>query len=123
MAYRVSMADLGVAGDDAVIEGATPGDVWRQVQKYLKDKHKIDLPDIDDLGDRGMVFPAGTNLNNSVTSAGQPPIAATGGRVDTGEDAETAMIVTRLVQKLHIGQQGSGSSDTVPPGASQSPMP
>jgi hypothetical protein len=123
MAYRVSIAELGVANDNTVIEGATPGDVWRQVQKHLKDKHKINVPDIDDLGDRGMVFPAGTNLNNSVTSAGQPPIAATGGRVDTGESAETAMIVTRLVEKLHLGQQSSGSSDTVPPGGSQAPMP
>jgi hypothetical protein len=70
-----------------------------------------------------MVFPAGTNLNNSVTSAGQPPIAATGGRVDTGDDAESNMIITRLVEKLHLGRQSSGSSDVIPPGGTQSPMP
>ena len=123
MAYRISIAELGVADDNAVIEGETPGDVWRRVQEHLKDKHKIKIPDIDNLGDRAAVFPAGTNLNNSVTSSGQPPIAATAGRVDTGDNAEANMIITRLVEKLHIGQQGSGSSDIVPPGGTQSPMP
>jgi hypothetical protein len=123
MAYRVSIDELGVANDNTVIEGETPGDVWRRVQQHLKDKHKIKIPDLEDLGGEGILFPGMARFDNNAVAAGQQaPIAVGVGRFDTDENAESGMIVTRLVEKLHVGEQGSGTSDIVPPGGTQSPM-
>ncbi|MGE5601750.1 MAG: hypothetical protein ACM30E_01790 [Nitrososphaerales archaeon] len=124
MAYRVSIDELGVANDNTVIEGETPGDVWRGVQKHLKDEHNIKIPDLEDLGDEGIIFPGAARFDNNAVAAGQQaPVAVGVGNFDTDENAESRVIVTRLVEKLHVGQQGSGSSDIVPPGGTQSPMP
>jgi hypothetical protein len=122
MAYKVSMAELGVADDPAVIEGQTPGDVWRGVSVHLKDKHKIKLPDLEDLGGETALFPVMPRFDNASVAGQQGPMIATAGRFKT-EDAEVEMIITRLIEKLHVGQQSSGSSDIVPPGGIQSPLP
>jgi hypothetical protein len=123
MAYRVSIDELGVANDNTVIEGETPGDVWHRVQQHLKDKHKIRIPDLDDLGDKGIIAPGITQFSNSAVAGGQAPVAASTGRFETDDSMEAAAVVTRLIEKLHLGQQGSGTSDIVPPGGTQSPMP
>jgi hypothetical protein len=124
MAFRISMGELGLANDHTVIEGDTPGDVWRRVQEYLKDKHKIKLPAMDNLGGEG-IFPAVTRFDNASVAGQQGPVVAPASHVARGDDdtAEARMIATRLLEKLHVGQQGSGSSDTIPPGGTSSPMP
>ncbi len=122
MAYRVSIDELGVANDNTVIEGETPGDVWHRVQQYLKDKHKINIPDLDELGDQGIIAPGIMQFDNSAVAGGQAPVVAGSGRFGSGDNAEAQMIVTRLLEKLHVGQQGPGNSDIVPPGGTQSPM-
>jgi hypothetical protein len=116
------MEELGVANDNAVIEGATPGDVWRQVSKHLKDKHKIKLPDLEDMGEGGLL-PLVPRFDNAAVAGQQGPVIATAGRLETDDDQEARVIATRLIEKLHVGQQGSDSSDIVPPGGTESPMP
>lgn len=123
MAYRISIDELGIANDNAVITGETPGDVWRRVSEHLKDKHKIKLPDMDDLGGEAALFPVVPRFDNAAVAGQQGPVIAAAGRFDTEDSPEVGMIVTRLVEKLHVGQQDSGSSDIVPPGGTQSPMP
>lgn len=123
MAYRVSMAELGVANDNTVIEGETPGDVWTRVREELKDKHHISIPDLKDLGGEAAVFPGTPAFDNAAVAGGQGAVAVTSGRSISDDNAETTMIVTRLIDKLHLGPRSSGSSDTVPPGGTQSPMP
>ncbi len=122
MAYRISMAELGVANDSMIVEGETPGDVWRRVSEHLKDKHRISLPDLDDLGNEGLL-PVMPRFDNASVAGQQGPIIATTGRLEGDENSEGALIATRLIEKLHLGRQGSGSSDVVPPGGTQSPMP
>ncbi len=122
MAYRVSIAELGVANDNTVIEGATPGDVWTGVQERLKRDHKISIPDLEDLGGEDRLFPVVPRFDNAAVAGQQGAVTALAGRFDT-EDAESRTIVTRLLQKLHAGQQDSDSSDIVPPGATTSPLP
>lgn len=123
MAYRVSIAELGVANDGAVIEGETPGDVWRGVSERLKKEHKITIPDLEDLGGETSVFPVVPRFDNAAVAGQQGPVIALGGKFSSNENAEARMIVTRLLEKLHAGQQGSGTSDIVPPGSTQSPLP
>jgi hypothetical protein len=122
MAFRISIAELGVANDNSIIEGATPGDVWRRVREHLHDKHDIDIPELDDVGGEGL-FPVVPRFDNAAVAGQQGAVVATAGRFDTEDDAGSNVIVTRLIEKLRMGQQGSGSSDIVPPGGTQSPMP
>ena len=123
MAYRVSIGELGIENDNTVIEGETPGDVWRRVREQLNDKHKIKIPELEDLGGEAALFPIMPRFDNAAVAGQQAPVIATGGRFETDESGEAGLIVTRLLEKLHAGQQGSGSSDIVPPGGTQSPMP
>ncbi len=123
MAYRVSIDELGIANDNTVIEGETPGDVWRRVQEELKDKHKIDIPDLDQLGDQGIIAPGIMQFDNSAVAGGQAPVVAGSGHFGNGDNLEARTIVARLLEKLHLGQQGPGNSDILPPGGTQSTMP
>jgi hypothetical protein len=124
MAFRVSIAELGIVNDDAVIEAATPGDVWRQVSKRLKDKHNIKLPALEDLGGEAALFPVLSRFDNAAVAGQQGPVIATAaGRFNDLDNGEVRVIATRLLEKLRAGQQGSASSDIVPPGGTQSPMP
>src|SRR5512141_2935753 len=120
MAYRVLISELGVVNDNTVIEGPTPGDVWGQVVRHLKDKHNIKIPELDDIGGESTVF-AVPRFDNAVVAGQQAPVAAAVRWFDD-DDEQGRLIVTRLIEKLHVGQQGSGSSDIVPPGGTQSPM-
>ena len=121
MAYRISIAELGVANDNAVIEGETPGDVWRQVKQHLKDEHKIKLPDLEDVGGEGL-FPVVPRFDNAAVAGQQGPVIATAGRFES-DDREVQTIVTRLIEKLRMGGQASGGSDAAPPGAAASTLP
>jgi hypothetical protein len=116
------MEELGVVNDSTVIEGATPGDIWQQVSKHLKDNHKIKLPDLEDIGDGGLL-PVVPRFDNASVAGQQGPVIATAGRIENDDNQAARVIATRLIEKLHVGQQGSGSSDIVPPGGTQSPMP
>lgn len=121
--YRIAISELGVANDDAVIEGPTPGDVWRLVQTHLKEQHKINLPNLEDVGSGG-VLPLLPRFDNTPTLGGPAAgVPVVGGRIDDGNDMEARTIATRLIEKLHIGEQGSSGNDLVPPGGAQSPMP
>jgi hypothetical protein len=122
MAYRVSINELGVVNDNTIIEGPTPGDVWRRVVEHLKDKHGIKIPDLDDIGGESTVF-AVPRFDNAAVAGQQAPVAAAARWFEDDDDGQSRLIVTRLIEKLHVGQQGSDSSDIVPPGAAQSPMP
>jgi hypothetical protein len=114
---------LGVANDDAVFEGETPGDVWRVVSKHLKDKHKIKLPSLEDQGGEAALFPVLPRFDNAMAAGQQGPGIATAGRFDDVDNAQARVVATRLLEKLHTGQQAPGSSDIVPPDGTQSPMP
>lgn len=123
MAYRISMDELGIAGDTAVFEAAAPGDVWRQVAKHLKETRGIDLPDVDEVlggGSAGIIPP---RFDNAIPGQQSPVVAAT---VNPGAESEEGtgvnLIVTRLLEKLRMGQEGPGG-DVVPPGGNQSLMP
>jgi hypothetical protein len=122
MAYRIAIQELGVTNDNAVMEGETPGDVWAQVRKHLHDKHKIDIPTLEDAGGEAL-FPVVPRFDNAAVAGQQGPVIAAQGRFGSKEGDEANLIVTRLIEKLRMGQQGSGSSDTVPPGGTQSLMP
>jgi hypothetical protein len=123
MAYRVTMEELGVVNDQAAFEGQTPGDVWRRVKEHLKDKHNIKLPALEDLGGETVLFPVVPRLDGAAATGQQAPAIAAAGASDTDGSDEARLIATRLLEKLHAGEQGSGSSDIVPPGGTQSPMP
>ncbi len=122
MAFRIAISELGVANDSSVIEGPTPGDVWRRVAEHLRDKHKIKIPDLEELGGESRVF-AVPRFDNAAVAGQQAPVAAVAAGFDDDDDAPARLIVTRLLEKLHAGQQGSDSSDIVPPDGMQSPMP
>jgi hypothetical protein len=78
----------------------------------------------NDLGGEG-IFPAVTRFDNSAVAGQQGPVIAPASHVAEGDEdtAQARMIATRLLEKLHVGQRGSDSSDTVPPGGTRSPMP
>ena len=121
MAYRVSMDELGVTDDNAVFEGATPGDVWRQVAEHLKKTRGIKLPDVGRRigGDvsPGICRPALTTRSPGSKARCSPPL------VNPARDRTRSwgqLIVTRLLEKLRMGQQDPGG-DVVPPGGSKSP--
>lgn len=121
MTYRVAINELGVRDDGTVIEGQTPGDVWRQVAEHLDDRHGIEIPELDDLGGETTLF-APARFNATGVTPQAAPLAGTTEWFDEDHDEETRLIVTRLLEKLQIGQQDSGSSDTVPPTGTRSPM-
>lgn len=122
MAYRISIAELGIANDNTFFEGATPGDVWQQVREHLNDKHNIKIPELEDAGGAGGILPIPPRFDSNSIVGQQGPAVATG-RIGGDEDSQAAVIVTRLVEKLRVGEQASGSSDIVPPGGTQSLMP
>jgi hypothetical protein len=121
MAYRISIDELGIAGDNAVFEAATPGDVWRQVAEHLKKTRGIKLPDPGDVfgADGGFLPP---RFDNAIPGQQSPVIAPAIGRGDLGDDRGVNLIVTRLLEKLRMGQTGPGG-ETLPPGGGQSLVP
>ena len=121
MTYRISMEELGIAGDNTVFQGATPGDVWEQVAARLKDKHGITLPKVDDTlsGNEGGFIPP--RFDNAIP--GQPtPVTPTVVDLDSEESRGAALIATRLLEKLRMGQE-SASGKVTPPGETQSLVP
>jgi hypothetical protein len=124
MAYRVSITELGVLGDDTMIEGDTPGDVWRRVAKRLNEKHNIKLPDLEELGGEATLFPVVPRFDNAAVAGQQGPVIATATRrLDGVEDPGIRVIVTRLFEKLQAGQLAPNDGDIVPPGATDSSRP
>jgi hypothetical protein len=122
MAYRISMEELGIAGDNSVFEGAAPGDVWRKVAEHLKKTRGIKLPDPGDVfgADGGFLPP---RFDNAIAGQQSPVIAPV---IKPGEGTEDAtgvnIIVTRLLEKLRMGQAGPGG-ETLPPGGGQPLVP
>jgi len=122
MVYRIAIEELGIANDTATFEGATPGEVWRQVARHLHDKHKIDIPEVDDvMGADGPVF-IPPRYDNAIAGQ-QSPIVPAAGDLNSEDDRGVNTIVTRLIEKLRMGEQGSASGDIVPPGSTESLLP
>ena len=120
MAYRVSMEELGVADDNAVFQGATPGDVWRQVAEHLKKTRGLNLPDVGDaFGDvsPGILPP---RFDNAIPGQ-QSPVLAPLVNPAEGSDKELGveLIVKRLLEKLRMGPQDPGGDVTPPAGKSR----
>jgi hypothetical protein len=116
MTYRISIEELGIAGDNAVFEGAAPGDVWRQVAEHLQKTRGIKLPDPGEIlsgGDAGIIPP---RFDNAIAGQ-QSPVIAPVVRPGEGTEDETGVniIVTRLLEKLRMGQSGPGG-ETLPSG-------
>lgn len=126
MAYRISIDELGITGDNTVFEGAAPGDVWRKVAEHLKKTRGIDLPDADDLFDaQGGILPV--RIDSSVIT-GQAGMNTAAGVVanriegDSEDDRGASLIATRLIEKLRMGVSGPGG-ETLPPGGGPSLVP
>ncbi len=126
MAYRISMDELGIEGDNAVFEAATPGDVWQQVSDHLKKTRGFSLPDVNDVFSAdGGILPVRLDSNvitgqTGMTAAAGVPVNRI---VDNGEgDRGANLIATRLIEKLRMGTTGPGG-ETLPPGGGQSLVP
>ena len=126
MAYRISMDELGIAGDNTVFEGAAPGDVWRKVAAHLKQTRGINLPDADDIFDpQGGILPV--RIDSSVIT-GQAGTTTAAGLVanripgDDEDDRGANLIATRLIEKLRMGTSGPGG-ETLPPGGGRPLVP
>lgn len=118
MAYRISMDELGIAGDNRVFEAAAPGDVWRMVADHLKQTRGINLPDVDDVFDaKGGILPV--RIDSSVIT-GQAGMNTAAGvvtnRIEGNDEGDRGvnLIVTRLLEKLRMGTSGPGG-ETLPP--------
>ena len=121
MKYRVVIQDLGVVNDKTVISGDTPGDVWEQVRKYLDDNHDIEIPALGDVGGEA-ILPATPRFDNTAMAGQQGAVVAGQDRFASTKSSEANLVVTRLIEKLHIGKPTPPGSDTVPPGGTQSPV-
>lgn len=126
MAYRISIDELGIAGDNSVFEADAPGDVWRMVADHLKQTRGIKLPDVDDVFDaKGGILPV--RIDSSVITGQAGTTTAAGvvaNRIEgDGEDDRGAnLIATRLIEKLRMGTSGPGGV-TLPPGGGPSLVP
>ena len=124
MAFRISLDELGITGDNTVFEAAAPGDVWRQVADHLKKTRGIKIPDVTDVFDaKGGILPV--RMDSNVIS-GQAGTAAgiTFDRLEGGDEDDRGanLIATRLIEKLRMGTSGPGD-ETLPPGGGPSLVP
>jgi hypothetical protein len=126
MAYRISTSELGITGEEAVFQADTPGEIWEKVSEYLRRTRGIKLPDMGEVqggavGNAGIVPP---RFDNAIVAGQQGPVIAAGTDASTGagESSGVNLIMTRLIEKLNMGQTGPGG-ETLPPGGGQSLMP
>jgi hypothetical protein len=119
MAYRISTSELGIAGEDVVFAAATPGEIWEQVSDHLDRTRGIRLPDIGEVqggavGNAGIVPP---RIDNAVVTGQQGPVIASGTDASTGGGEATGvnLIMTRLIEKLNMGQTGMGGGQSLMP--------
>jgi hypothetical protein len=117
MGYRISTEELGIAGETAVFEAATPGEIWQQVSDYLNRTRGIKLPDIGEvqggaLGNAGIIPP---RFDNAVVAGQQGPVIAAGTDAAAGESTGVNLIMTRLIEKLNLGQTGADNGPSLMP--------
>jgi hypothetical protein len=73
------------------------------------------------VGNAGIIPP---RFDNAMVAGQQGPVIAAGTDASTGAGEATGvnLIMTRLIEKLNLGQTGAGG-ETLPPGGGQSLMP
>lgn len=102
MAYQIAMSELGIAGDDTIIRGATPADVVEDVVEHLRTQHDLDMPDAREiLSDPASVRWVPPNVEPGMPrTRGAVPVDPT----DSGaENPGVQLVITRLREKLRLG--------------------
>lgn len=105
MSYEIRMSDLGIAGDDAVFSGTTPGDVVEQVVGHLRSEHDVDMPDADDIlagGEQWAMLPV-ANLSGGSGGDRYGAVVQHPNRDVVDDDSVGAnLVVRRLREQLDL---------------------